>query len=331
MAQISFRTLPSDLPDEIALRILKHWMEPQELVVQDATVSNDKIHKIGDADRLHIIYACKSDEHARSSLPPYLFNEFWRLRRHSWLKGTKYFSNPYDFYVSHCILLDMPEHFPPLKLSPHSLAMEWTPAFVNTALQPATPTTQTARAPCNIYIDFLLLPRQPTPTHGLERIALDFSTAQYFALFDVRVPPFHRILADADVHLHGAAILLQHCTHLTLVFGDKQRAQHPWYDLDDDTWNEAARLRPKVCDMGVLVDVVLEHAWGNGYIQHVEKLILEGDLVQAWVRRKWEVILAEWSSVRVRGGNWRDWPPACTCAVGCWTLGAGVEGRSTRS
>jgi hypothetical protein len=356
MAQLSFDTLPSNLPDEIVLCILQHWMEPQELVVRDTTVSEHGVHKLGDTDRLTIMYACQSDEYAKSSLPPYLFKEYRRLRRLSWLRDTKYFSNPVDFYVSLCILFDMPEHFPPLKPSPHSVAINWRPALIKTANKPTNPTPRTSEKHCMIHVSTLLLPQPRPPSHGLERITLDFTAAQFFAMFDVRVPPFDRVPADTDRYLHGTAILLQHCTHLTLVFGEKFRYQHPWYDLDDSVWHEDARLRPHVCDMGVMVNVVMEYAWAHGSIQRVEKLTFEGEHIQRWVRLKWEKILEEWNNVKEKGGTWKDihrfiimgrededregvedkmpmakWPPECRCKIGCWTLGVEVDGWRERA
>jgi hypothetical protein len=54
--------------------------------------------------------------------------------------------------------------------------------------------------------------------NGFERLILDFSAREYFALFDASKPLFD----NNDLHnivVYRAASLLQHCQHLTLVFG----------------------------------------------------------------------------------------------------------------
>lgn len=52
--------------------------------------------------------------------------------------------------------------------------------------------------------------------------------------------------------------------------------------------------------MGKIVDWILEYAWVNEYLQHLETATLEGD-IQDWVREKWERIFAEWKKVKAQG------------------------------
>jgi hypothetical protein len=47
-------------------------------------------------------------------------------------------------------------------------------------------------------------------------------------------------------------MLLKHCDHLTLVFGDKFWHAHAWYDLEDEEGFEDANLAPHVYDVGIV-------------------------------------------------------------------------------
>jgi hypothetical protein len=206
-------------------------------------------------------------------------------------QAAKAFRSPDDFYHSHHILAQDPlSRFPPLAIP--------------------TPANLSGNGDSQI--------RQPHPfihTHGLEKIILDFDASQYFALFNIQLPPF--TYSDPP-----AAQVLQHCRVLTLVFGEAYRYAHPWYNILDDEWEEA-RYRPHVCDMGKIVDWILNAAWR--YICHIERIKLEGD-VQAWVKEKWERIFAdrvyevEESGVEMEGA-WEKYPPACECDVRCWEIG----------
>jgi len=76
--------------------------------------------------------------------------------------------------------------------------------------------------------------------------------------------------------------------------------------------------------MGKLIDMILEGAWRNKYLQHIGKISLEGE-IQGWVRTKWERIFAdrvyEARNVRVVERPWEIYPPACECKSGCWEIG----------
>ena len=120
-------------------------------------------------------------------------------------------------------------------------------------------------------------------------------------MFDVAVPPFHyRDGAFAgdnlyrDEFCHGAGHFLLHTKELEIHFGDAYKQVNPWYDVQEAAWCETnpawnyaeARLRPHVCDSGLVIDWILEYAWYNGHLQHIKTITLTGD-IQPWVREKW--------------------------------------------
>lgn len=115
---------------------------------------------------------------------------------------------------------------------------------------------------------------------------------------------------------HGAAAFLLHTRDFTLHFGTAYKSANAWYNVGDKKWcttlttitttaNAAAsslgqeeeeemtepRLRPHVCDSGRVVDWILEYAWHYGFLQHIPRIRLTGD-VQPWVREKWYAIFA---------------------------------------
>jgi hypothetical protein len=166
------------------------------------------------------------------------------------------------------------------------------------------------------HTDFLI--RQSHPlihTHGLEKIILDFDASEYFALFNVQLPPF-------TYHDHPAVQVLQHCRNLTLIFGEAYRYAHPWYNLLDDEWEET-RYRSHVCEMGKIVDWILDAAWR--YIRHIAHVRLEGDF-QPCVREKWEMIFEQKvyeaeERVQEVESAWEVYPPVCECEAGFWEIG----------
>lgn len=103
-----------------------------------------------------------------------------------------------------------------------------------------------------------------------------------------------------DEFCQNAAIFLGSTEELTLEFGDKYKSEHPWYNLNDEFWNQhreewpygAARLRPNVCESGLVIDWILSYAWHNQYLQHIPKVRLTGD-VQEWVKQKWHRIFEQ--------------------------------------
>jgi hypothetical protein len=183
---------------------------------------------------------------------------------------------------------------------------------------------------------FIYIPRLlSTPILDLQHLVLDFSATQFFAFFNVPIPPFK----THDTPLHAAAGLLHHTHHLSLVFGTAYRFAHAWYDLDGEEW-EFAKTVPKVCDAGVVVDWILEAAWDAGFVQRLKNLEVEGE-VQMWVKKKWVGIWKEWvvkREGRARNMGWgevyggmkgvvgrEDVPPKCRCEFGCWELGWSKE------
>jgi hypothetical protein len=297
-SQLTFRTLPSILPREIVNRILWYCIAAQEIVVADPTSDPGSL----------VTYACSTDNFAES-LSPSLRTEYWRIRHLSWLsvspgrihaiiwqtnqlyQDPKVFRSPYDFYVSHHILArNSQSRFPAL----------------------------TVPTPANLPGNADSLIREPHPfihTHGLEKVILDFDASQYFAIFNVQLPPF-------TYHDPPAAQVLQHCRDLTLAFREAYRYAHPWYNLLDGEW-ENARCRLHACEMGKIVDWILDAAWS--YIRHIKRIRLEGDL-QSLVREKWERVFvdrvyeAEERRQDVESA-WEVYPPVCECEVGCWEIG----------
>jgi hypothetical protein len=285
-SQLSFSTLPS-LPNEITDRILWYWIALQEVDLTDTATDGE----------LLLTYASPTDALAES-LPPSIRKEYWRIHHLCWLVDSKYFTSPYDLYMSHHILGQNPlSTYPPLSVpAPQNLAGR---------------------------VDALIA--QPHPliqAHGLEKIILDFDATQYFALFTVHIPPFD-IPNLYDPILQGAASVLQHCQELVLIFGDAYRYTHPWYDIKHPIWEEA-RYRPHICEMGKVLDWILDAAWQGGYVQHIRSITLEAD-VQERVREKWARVFQdgvyEPEKVVEHERPWEVYPPMCECTVGCWELG----------
>ena len=315
--RLSFRTLPPALPCETVNHVLQQWTDPPSLVVDDAYDAQDNIH--------YMAYVCDSDT-AAESLPNTLRDEYWRERELSWSRDTKVFRCPYYFYMSHYLLsLD-----PINTLS----SFDHVPA---TLLSAGTSTVIVSRPIRQQHSHAF------SSNHGLEKVYLDFEASQYFALFKVRVPPFDddsEITYDvqSDPHIHGAASLLQHTKHLTLHFGEAYKWQHPWAEVG--TWHDA-RIRPNVCDGGLVIDWILEFAWQGEFLQHIPMIKVSGD-VQPWVKTKWEGIFArkrgaagsfavhkpDLNAITKRGvegsaGEWQPedhYPPKCTCEFRCCRL-----------
>lgn len=285
MAQLSFSNLP-ELPSEIVDRILRYWIAPQEITLgSDGTI---------------VEYACSTDALA-TSLPPAICEEYWRMRYLSWLNDAKTFTFPCVLCLTHHILSQHPE----ARLPPLRLPTQGTTTILSDSVQAAT------------------LTRHPLlHNHGLEKIILDFEASDYLQIFDVRLPPFD-VPGDDDPQEQDIAFVLQHCRDLTLSFGDAYRWAHPWLGVEHPNWQEA-RYRSRVCDMGKVVDMILEAAWRNRYLQHLNKITLEGE-IQGWVRTKWERIFAdgvyEARNVRVVERPWEVYPPRCECKSGCWEIG----------
>lgn len=222
------------------------------------------------------------------SSPPNITKEYKRLRKLGWLTGTKDFDAPYDFYMSHYLL------------GPHLLS-HLKPYALPTAAWLAIE----ANANISFQSDVLGVTIDPFPSFpGFEKITLDFDAEQYFAFFNVSVPPFD--FTDTTVHgdnlyhdelCHGAASFLRHAKTLTLRFGAAYKAAHPWWNLSDAVWcvdhaeweYGEARFRPHVCESGTVVDWILAYAWHQGFLQHIPHIKIEGD-VQEWVKRKWQSI-----------------------------------------
>jgi hypothetical protein len=236
---LTFHNMLTRIPQELVDRILKAWVGEQHVDVESD---------------LGVTYACNTDKAAKrfDVLPSILYKEYRRQRQLSWLKDTKAFRSPFTFYMSHYLLsLDPHSNLPPFESVPTSLQRE----IEDHATFPML------KIPCHPY--------SPFPYHGLEKIFLDFDANQYFAFFNVTVPPFHWPALDDDLrtdpHLHGAASFLQNTKELTLHFGDAYKWCNPWYNIEHLVYWQDARFRQSVCDSGLVINWILEYAWYVGH------------------------------------------------------------------
>jgi hypothetical protein len=252
------------------------------------------------SDTVIVSYSSDTDADALL-LPAPLRTEYWRFRRLAWSVAPKIFIRLDDF----CTVLS--RHPTRRIFWPFYFINEWR-NWIPPSIQPET--------------------------LGLRDLIIDFSATEYFDFFNVRVPPF-----EDDAHhnpeLLGAAALLSHARDLTLNFGTAYRYAHAWRDLNHADWDEAT----KVCEMGVVVDWILETAWTAEYFQHLRTLEIAGD-VQEWVKEKWGGIWKKWVELRRVGGTYKEvyegeWiegqigedkvPPRCECAVECGRIGWNLE------
>lgn len=267
---------------EILQAVVQNYIGPENLVVRDEDSDSWWPSTVTPLKKLFLAYSSDGDEDLHL-LPPHVAGEFCRLRLLSWLKTAKHFKSTFYFYMSHLMLSEDPlAALPRLDHVPKTLRQLYPPGF-EFQTQPLLHATDPA-----------------FPLHGLENIVLDFSASEYFSLFKANVPPFDLPETHLDTHLFGAASLLQHCHHLTLCFGPAYRYCHPWNGLPDYMWDEEARERTETCSMGKIVDWILEYAWTHGYLQHLQRITLDG-YIQDWVREKWERIFADWNEVKAKG------------------------------
>ncbi|RAR16457.1 hypothetical protein DDE83_000022 [Stemphylium lycopersici] len=286
--QLTFSIAANYLPRELLDQVLRDWLGPQCIFVDTSACSSHTLR-----------YASPNSTNLDLQIGNFdiaLIRESSRFRVLSWLRDRKDFQDPYDFYMSHLILSTHPEtpigqylaySHPWLSLNHQTdvkLRMEF-PVIRDTTAQHA-----------------VHLPHMPA-LHGLEKIKLDFTAEQLFALFGVTVAPFNYqddIRGDSlyhDAYLHAAGHFLAHTKDLELHFGDAYKLANPWYDVQDPAWCKnkdrwpygEARLRPHVCESGAVIDRILEYGWYNGYLQPVQKITLTGN-VQEWVKKKWSSI-----------------------------------------
>jgi hypothetical protein len=362
---MTLKVAAQHLPTELLLRVLEEWVGQQRVIIDCCGHSNYTLSytKPENPDPFSLISKT-------SDTPSSIFKEYFHVRIHSWLTDTKDFSDPSTLYLSHLLMS--------LKMS------DRLGAYILPTGQPWDTMLRdlhlTLRANFPILKDhnmqYALFPHL-APLHGFEKIKLDFTSEQYFAVFDVSVPPFH--YADTtrtndnlypDPYCHSAGAFLAHTRELELHFGTAYKSTNPWYNVQEPAWCETnttwnygeARLRPRVCESGRVIDWILEYAWYAGFLQHIRKIRLTGD-IQEWVKRKWEDILRrhgeyvdecpgeqevgifavyrpdviEIETIGMVGDNshddddddeawmpWNHYPPRCTCEVGCWRLKGGV-------
>jgi hypothetical protein len=341
--RLSFFEVSSLLPLEVVSQILQDWMAPQHLIVKDISAGffdEDAVYQ------MMVMWACDTDSVAKTAaaFPTELQEEYWRIRQLSWLKSAKTFTSGHDFYMSHFALsLDPHSKFPAFSVDNVPVGILSAPEAHEAKIQPLI-------ASPHAHLNF----------HGLERISLEFTAAEYFCLFDVRVPPFD--IKDTDFFgddlyhdelLNGAAGLLQHTQELTLVFGDRYKWAHAWSEVTNTSYT-SARHRPSVCESGRVIDWILMYAWKGGWLQHIPAIRLEGD-IQEWVKQKWYAIFESQRKYHASLGNTEadlfavydpdtktierlgllpgmpiqayfpeeHFPPRCMCETRCWRLQGG--------
>ncbi|KAI0586581.1 NDUFA12 domain-containing protein [Pyrenophora tritici-repentis] len=347
---LTFETASRQLPAELLLLVLTHYIGTPEFVV-DASKAP-----------LYTISYKNASSPILSSLPSELVPDYHKVRVLGYKRDVKTFTSGYDFYMTHLLLsLHAKSLVPAFPIPAYCLWTTTTGAEDMRICLGEGITLPTASA---------LVPMPRPPPHALSTIRLDLTAREYFNLFAVFLPPS----PNDDRFLPSAAeIFLAHTSHLILHFGDAFKAANPWYETEDPVWCETleeydygeARCRPHVCDSGAIVDWILESAWDHEFLQHIPHITLEGD-VQGWVRRKWQVVFernrvywedqADWGdeadpfaihnpdipAIMARGvgvyekkeekkGEEEEvqvdprhlFPPPCKCEIGCWRLGGG--------
>ena len=283
--QLTFSIAANYLPRELLDQVLREWLGPQRIFV-DASACSSRTLWYGSPRSTNLDLQI-------SHLDIALVRESSRFRVLSWLKDRKDFQDPFDFYMSHFILSTHAEN-------PIGEYLAYSHPWINfireenLELRMKFPIIQDTTSQHAVHMPHL------STLHGLERIRLDFTAEQLFALFDVTVAPFNYqddIRGDSlypDAFLHGAGHFLAHTKDLELHFGDAYKLANPWYDVQDPEWRETkerwsygeARFRPHICESGAVIDWILEYGWYNGYLQPIQKITLTGN-VQEWVKKKW--------------------------------------------
>jgi hypothetical protein len=359
-SRITFQVAALHLPPEILLHVLQEWLGQQRIIVGGSSHSNYTISYTNPENANPFAIMSRTSE-----TPSRMLQEYFRSRIRSWLIDHKEFSDPTTFYMSHLLMsLKMADRLGFFFLPSHP----WDTILRDPALSLLTkfPIVKDHDAQ---YV----LTKHLSSLHGLEKIKLDFTAEQYFAMFDVAVPPFHyrddTVTGDnlyRDDYCHGAGLFLAHTKELEIHFGDAYKHTHPWYDVQESAWcetNNEARLRPHICESGMVIDWILEYSWYGGHLQHIPKITLTGD-VQQWVKDKWDDIFERHATYsRTHTGEhvsmfavhrpdvidletigmddddddddddndddeaWmpqNHYPPPCKCSIGCWRLRGGV-------
>ena len=282
--KMTFHLAAQQLPLEVFVSVLRYWIGPQDFsTTVDASM---KSYTLDYANAEHLDNLLPTQ-----LLPEEFIGEYLRCRHHSFKTDLKEFSQPWDYYMAHLLLSLDPNN----NLAEYTaLPTQWT-GITNSPYLSVNMAAHLASLRSGARLNNLT---------GVEKIRLDFTAQQYFALFGVIIPPFDYSLPTLetedtypDVLVHNAASFLTQTTHLTLNFGTAFKASHPWFDIENPFWHvenpnypySEARLRPHVCDSGAIVDWILEFAWYNGYLQHIACITIEGS-VQDWVKRKWQSI-----------------------------------------
>ncbi|KAF2801009.1 hypothetical protein K505DRAFT_355091 [Melanomma pulvis-pyrius CBS 109.77] len=190
--------------------------------------------------------------------------------------------------------------------------------------------------------------------HGLEKVELDLTAGQYFAFFNVTVPPFDDSNWRDQFACTSAANYLKHTEHLVLRFSEN--FSDPWYNCENPLWAYEGlgnvsdprmwppRYRQNVCSNGLVIDWILSYGWASNALQYetLKSITLEG-IIQPWVWEKWTSIFRKRREdpdfihqpniaaienigrveAEVRGEAWDPtefYAPRCSCTVKCSIL-----------
>ncbi|KAG9189137.1 hypothetical protein G6011_06005 [Alternaria panax] len=287
--QMTFQVAAMHLPKDLLFNVLKEWIGRQSVVVGNNGCSNYTLS-----------YVHPENPDPFPTLPDDILDlqkECVRQRTYDWLTDTKEFDDPMTFCFSHFLMS--------AKIGDNRLG------FYNLSGHPFDPMAQDPNVTLTTNFPIVkdrdkqyTLFKNLTHLHGMDKLRLDFTAEQYFALFDVRVPPFHyadtNVAGDnlyPDEYAHCSGLFPAHTKQLELHFGDAYKSTNPWYNITEGGWCETnerweykeARLRPHVCESGLVIDWILSYAWYEGYLQPIRKIRLTGD-VQEWVKEKWHDI-----------------------------------------
>jgi hypothetical protein len=290
---MTFHDTVPKLPFELQALSLRQWIGPQRIQVDEHA---SPTYRLSFNTPLNPQSSTLVSQ--KSMFPKHLQDEYKLARTLSWIKDRKEFRDPYTFYMTHFLMsreMQGPggDYEVPRELCWDALRGP------NARITYAT-TWPVNQNPSRMYHYYPNL----THLHGLEKIKLDFDADQYFAFFDVALPPFdyHDDTGTGDnlyrdPRCHGAAIFLTHTQDLELHFGDAYKSANPWANVSEPDWCEEneewayreARLRPSVCESSIVIDWILEHAWHGAYLQQIPKITITGD-DQEWVKEKWHGI-----------------------------------------
>lgn len=201
---MTFQVAAQNLPPELLLSVLQQWLGQQRIAIDGSTHSRYTLSYSNPENTTPFATISKTCDS-----PPFILQEYFRSRIRSWLLDSKEFSDPTTFYMSHVLMsLKMGDCIGRYRLP----SQPWDTLLHDPALSLST------KFPVinDRDVQYALM-KHLSSLHGLEKTNLDFTAEQYFAVFDVTVPPFHyrddAVASDnlyRDDYCHGAGLFLAH-------------------------------------------------------------------------------------------------------------------------